>query len=118
MSTARSFWVRWSGTIAGGDGSFDSADPALRAFLRALSQEFAGQDSLGQPTVVCPGDGTLSLTAVVSAEDSGAAVNKARDAFEESISRAGGASNLPDDNHPSWRTRLIEARVRDVGRAA
>ena len=41
MSTDRSFWVRWSGTIANHDGSFDSTDPAVHKFLRALSQEFA-----------------------------------------------------------------------------
>lgn len=122
MTSGRHFWVRWSGTIACEDGSFDSMDPDLRAFLRALSFEFSRNKTLTQPSVICPGDGSISLSSVVEAKNSGDAVNTAKDSFEEAIRAAGGFGNLPDGEHPSWKIRelirLFEAQVRELDLAA
>ena len=119
---ASQFWVRWIGTIAPQAGEFDSTNPHMRAFLRALSLEFARHKVLDQPAVVCPGDGSISLASVVEAADSGDAVNKARAAFEEAILSAGGTANIPDGEDPSWNVkeliRLFEAQVRPLAVAA
>ena len=116
------YWVRWSGTIGDESGAFDSTDPSVRAFLRALSLEFSRSDVLNQYAIVCPGDGTVSMSSVFSAANSGEAVNKAKDAFEAAIDRAGGSGTLPDGNDPSWQVReivrLFEAQVRELARAA
>jgi hypothetical protein len=99
----RTFWVRFRGTIVDDADRCDTTSSSFRAFLAATTQEFSKHSDLSQPGVYSPGDGSITLAAVVEAVSAGDAILMANKAFDQAIKRAGGSTNWPTPGPPHWK---------------
>lgn len=107
------YWVQWQGYIVDEQGNRVSPDDTrVPAFLAVVAARLR-QDPRAEESGVLF-DGTVRFSVAVETETKGAAVDLAWAIFQECVKKAGGSSEFPEGDHPSWSVQEIEGSPTEV----
>jgi hypothetical protein len=115
------FWVSYTGWLAF-EGALKPDDPVLQALIQTFAPALRGHtEAVDGPVIVReqPNGAEIVISGVVTAATDAEALANARTAFTTAIEKAPGwRSNLPDGDHPCWRTHELLKRSTVVPLAA